>query len=278
MLKLQRIVKDYQAGDTTVHALRGVSLQFRESEFVAILGHSGCGKTTMLNIIGGLDHYTSGDLIINGKSTKDFSDADWDSYRNHSIGFVFQSYNLIPHQSVLSNVELALTLSGVSKSERRERAKKALESVGLGDQMGKKPNQMSGGQMQRVGYRRSAFLDTEAVVLGARLRLTPDDPAAIRRRMDDLMARRRQSQPLEYPSAGSTFKRPEGYFAGTLIEQTGLKGLTVGGAQVSTKHAGFVINVGGATSADVEELIRQVQQAVYAAHGVHLEPEVRIVR
>ena len=128
------------------------------------------------------------------------------------------------------------------------------------------------------GYRRSAFLDTEAVVLGAKLHLTPDDPAAIRRRMDDLMARRRQSQPLEYPSAGSTFKRPEGYFAGTLIEQTGLKGLTVGGAQVSTKHAGFVINVGGATSADVEELIRQVQQAVYAAHGVHLEPEVRIVR
>ena len=115
-------------------------------------------------------------------------------------------------------------------------------------------------------------------MLGAKLRLTPDDPAVIRQRMDDLMARRRQSQPLEYPSAGSTFKRPEGYFAGTLIEQTGLKGLTVGGAQVSTKHAGFVINVGGATSADVEELIRQVQQAVYAAHGVHLEPEVRIVR
>ena len=112
MLKLQQIVKDYQAGDTTVHALRGVSLQFRESEFVAILGHSGCGKTTLLNIIGGLDQYTSGDLVINGKSTKDFSDADWDSYRNHSIGFVFQSYNLIPHQTVLSNVELALTLSG----------------------------------------------------------------------------------------------------------------------------------------------------------------------
>lgn len=137
MLKLQQIVKDYQAGDTTVHALRGVSLQFRESEFVAILGHSGCGKTTLLNIIGGLDQYTSGDLVINGKSTKDFSDADWDSYRNHSIGFVFQSYNLIPHQTVLSNVELALTLSGVSKSERRERAKKALESVGLGDQLDK---------------------------------------------------------------------------------------------------------------------------------------------
>ena len=122
------------------------------------------------------------------------------------------------------------------------------------------------------GYRRSAFLDTEAGGVGARLRLPR------RQRMDDLMARRRASQPLEWPSAGSTFKRPEGYFAGTLIEQTGLKGLTVGGAQVSTKHAGFVINVGGATSADVEELIRQVQQAVYAAHGVHLEPEVRIVR
>ena len=155
MLKLQQIVKDYQAGDTTVHALRGVSLQFRESEFVAILGHSGCGKTTLLNIIGGLDQYTSGDLVINGKSTKDFSDSDWDSYRNHSIGFVFQSYNLIPHQTVLSNVELALTLSGVSKSERRERAKKALESVGLGDQLDKKPNQMSGGQMQRVAIARA---------------------------------------------------------------------------------------------------------------------------
>ena len=164
MLKLQQIVKDYQAGDTTVHALRGVSLQFRESEFVAILGHSGCGKTTLLNIIGGLDHYTSGDLIINGKSTKDFSDADWDSYRNHSIGFVFQSYNLIPHQTVLSNVELALTLSGVSKSERRERAKKALESVGLGDQLDKKPNQMSGGQMQRVAIARALVNDPDILL------------------------------------------------------------------------------------------------------------------
>ena len=164
MLKLQQIVKDYQAGDTTVHALRGVSLQFRESEFVAILGHSGCGKTTLLNIIGGLDHYTSGDLIIGGRSTKDFSDADWDSYRNHSIGFVFQSYNLIPHQTVLSNVELALTLSGVSKSERRERAKMALESVGLGDQLDKKPNQMSGGQMQRVAIARALVNDPDILL------------------------------------------------------------------------------------------------------------------
>ena len=127
MLKLKEIRKDYMAGDTVVHALKGVSLEFRESEFVAILGHSGCGKTTMLNIIGGLDQYTSGDLIINGRSTKEFTDGDWDSYRNHSIGFVFQSYNLIPHQSVLSNVELALTLSGVGPAERRARATEALE-------------------------------------------------------------------------------------------------------------------------------------------------------
>lgn len=155
MLSLKDIKKDYVVGDSTVSALKGVSIDFRENEFVSILGPSGCGKTTLLNIIGGLDRYTSGDLDINGKSTKDFKDCDWDSYRNHSIGFVFQSYNLIPHQTVLSNVELALTLSGVSKSERRERAVKALEQVGLGDQLHKKPNQMSGGQMQRVAIARA---------------------------------------------------------------------------------------------------------------------------
>ena len=155
MLELKGIKKDYPAGDGTVHALKGIDLQFRESEFVSILGPSGCGKTTMLNIIGGLDQYSKGDLVIGGKSTKDFKDRDWDAYRNHSIGFVFQSYNLIPHQSVLQNVELALTLSGVSKSERRQRAKKALEEVGLGDQLRKKPSEMSGGQMQRVAIARA---------------------------------------------------------------------------------------------------------------------------
>lgn len=164
MLKLKDIKKDYLAGDSTVHALKGVSLEFRESEFVAILGHSGCGKTTMLNIIGGLDHYTSGDLVINGKSTKDFTDGDWDSYRNHSIGFVFQSYNLIPHQSVLANVELALTLSGVGPAERKARAREALEKVGLGDQLDKKPNQMSGGQMQRVAIARALVNDPDILL------------------------------------------------------------------------------------------------------------------
>ena len=135
MLMLKNIKKDYLAGENTVHALKGIDLKFRNSEFVSILGPSGCGKTTMLNIIGGLDQYTEGDLIINGKSTKDFKNRDWDAYRNHSIGFVFQSYNLIPHQTVLQNVEIALTLSGVSKVERRALAKKALEDVGLGNQL-----------------------------------------------------------------------------------------------------------------------------------------------
>lgn len=164
MLELKNITKDYLAGDNTVHALKGISLQFRRSELVSILGPSGCGKTTMLNIIGGLDRYTDGDLIINGRSTKDFKDRDWDAYRNHSIGFVFQSYNLIPHQTVLQNVELALTLSGVSKSERRERAKKALEDVGLGEQLHKRPSEMSGGQMQRVAIARALVNDPDIIL------------------------------------------------------------------------------------------------------------------
>ncbi|MBQ6274662.1 MAG: ABC transporter ATP-binding protein/permease [Oscillospiraceae bacterium] len=155
MLKLISVKKDYHVGDFTVNALKGIDLSFREHEFVAILGHSGCGKTTLLNIIGGLDQYSSGDLVINGKSTKKFTDSDWDTYRNNSIGFVFQSYNLIPHQTVLSNVELALTLSGVGAAERRTRAVEALEKVGLGDQINKKPNQLSGGQMQRVAIARA---------------------------------------------------------------------------------------------------------------------------
>lgn len=164
MLELKGITKDYPAGSETVHALKGIDLKFRESEFVSILGPSGCGKTTMLNIIGGLDQYTSGDLIINGRSTTDFKDRDWDAYRNHSIGFVFQSYNLIPHQSVLQNVELALTLSGVSKAERRRRAAEALERVGLKSEMNKKPSQLSGGQMQRVAIAR-AIVNNPDIIL-----------------------------------------------------------------------------------------------------------------
>ncbi len=164
MLKLTNIVKEYPTGDEKVVALKGVDIEFRKSEFVSILGHSGCGKTTLLNIIGGLDQYTEGDLIIKGKSTKSFKDRDWDTYRNHSVGFVFQNYNLIPHQTVLSNVELALTLSGVSKAERKQRAKAALESVGLGDQINKKPNQMSGGQMQRVAIARALVNNPEILL------------------------------------------------------------------------------------------------------------------
>ncbi len=164
MLELKNIKKDYPAGDGTVHALKGISLKFRDSDFVSILGPSGCGKTTMLNIIGGLDQYTEGDLIIGGRSTKDFKDRDWDAYRNHSVGYVFQSYNLIPHQTVLRNVELALTLSGVSKSERKRRAKEALERVGLGTQLNKKPAEMSGGQMQRVAIAR-AIVNNPDIVL-----------------------------------------------------------------------------------------------------------------
>ncbi|MBR2948291.1 MAG: ABC transporter ATP-binding protein, partial [Lachnospiraceae bacterium] len=164
MLQLKSIKKDYPAGDGTVHALKGIDLQFRESEFVSILGPSGCGKTTMLNIICGLDQYTSGDLVINGVSTKSYKDRDWDAYRNHSIGFVFQSYNLIPHQSVLQNVELSLSLSGISKAERRRRAKEALERVGLGNQLRKRPSEMSGGQMQRVAIAR-AIVNNPDIIL-----------------------------------------------------------------------------------------------------------------
>ena len=164
MLQLKKIVKDYQTGDEVVKALKGISINFRKNEFVSVLGQSGCGKTTLLNIIGGLDRYTSGDLVINGRSTKEFKARDWDSYRNNSIGFVFQSYNLIPHQTVLANVELALTLSGVSKSERRKRAKEVLEKVGLGYQIYKKPNQMSGGQMQRVAIARALINDPDILL------------------------------------------------------------------------------------------------------------------
>lgn len=155
MLELKEITKIYTTGGTAVEALDNVSIAFRDSEFVSVLGPSGCGKTTMLNIIGGLDRYESGDLAVSGVSTKKYRDRDWDAYRNHTIGFVFQSYNLIPHQSVLKNVELSLTLSGISRAERRRRAKEVLERVGLGDQLNKRPNQMSGGQMQRVAIARA---------------------------------------------------------------------------------------------------------------------------
>ena len=164
MLRLDNIVKDYDVAGGKVHALKGVSLAFRSSEFVSVLGASGCGKTTLLNIIGGLDKYTSGDLVINGRSTRLFKDKDWDVYRNHRVGFVFQSYNLIPHQTVLGNVELALTIAGISKAERKKRAAAALEKVGLGDQLNKRPNQLSGGQCQRVAIARALVNDPEILL------------------------------------------------------------------------------------------------------------------
>ena len=164
MLELENIVKEYHTPDETVIALKGITLKFRKSEFVSVLGPSGCGKTTLLNIIGGLDRYTSGDLAIDGKSTKLYTDKEWDVYRNHSIGFVFQSYNLIPHQTVAENVELALTLAGVSTAERREHAKKALEKVGLGNKLNVRPNQLSGGQMQRVAIARALVNDPEIIL------------------------------------------------------------------------------------------------------------------
>ena len=164
MLRLSNITKTYKSGETTVQALKGISLSFRKNEFVSILGPSGCGKTTTLNIIGGLDKYTSGDLFIGGVSTKDFKDRDWDVYRNHRIGFIFQSYNLIPHQTVLGNVELALTISGISKKERIEKAKKALDKVGLSDKYYKLPNQLSGGQCQRVAIARALVNEPEILL------------------------------------------------------------------------------------------------------------------
>lgn len=164
MLRLDNIVKDYDVAGGKVHALKGISLSFRSSEFVSVLGASGCGKTTLLNIIGGLDKYTSGDLVINGRSTRSFRDKDWDVYRNHRVGFVFQSYNLIPHQTVLGNVELALTIAGIGKAERKARAAAALEKVGLGDQLNKRPNQLSGGQCQRVAIARALVNDPEILL------------------------------------------------------------------------------------------------------------------
>ena len=164
MLKLIDIKKDYEVAGESVHALKGITINFRKNEFVSILGASGCGKTTLLNIIGGLDKYTSGDLIIEGRSTKSFKDGDWDTYRNHSIGFIFQSYHLIPHQTILQNVELALTISGVEKAERKRRAIEALEKVGLGDKIHNRPNQLSGGQAQRVAIARALINDPEIVL------------------------------------------------------------------------------------------------------------------
>ena len=161
MLRLTSVTKDYKVADTSVRALNEISLSFRKNEFVSVLGPSGCGKTTLLNIIGGLDKYTSGDVSINGVSTKRFRDSDWDVYRNHRVGFIFQSYNLIPHQTVLGNVELALTIAGVGSKERTERAKKALDRVGLKGQYNKKPNQLSGGQCQRVAIARALAMDPE---------------------------------------------------------------------------------------------------------------------
>ena len=164
MLELRNITKEYITSSETVKALRGVDITFRDKEFVSILGPSGCGKTTMLNIVGGLDRYTSGDLVINGKSTKLYRDRDWDVYRNHRVGFIFQSYNLIPHQTVLGNVELALTIAGIDKEERVRRAKAALDKVGLSDQYNKKPNQLSGGQCQRVAIARALVNEPEILL------------------------------------------------------------------------------------------------------------------
>ena len=164
MLQIKGISKQYRTGELVQQALDDVSLNLRDNEFVSILGPSGSGKTTLLNVIGGLDRYDTGELVINGISTREYKDRDWDAYRNHTIGFVFQSYNLISHQTILANVELALTIGGISRNDRRERARKALEEVGLGDQLHKKPNQMSGGQMQRVAIARALVNDPEVLL------------------------------------------------------------------------------------------------------------------
>ena len=164
MLNLHSIKKDYVTSSETVHALKGISVSFRTTEFVSILGPSGCGKTTLLNIVGGLDHYTDGDLIIGNRSTKSYGDREWDVYRNHRVGFIFQSYNLIPHQTVLGNVELALTIAGISKEERIARSKEALDRVGLSDQYYKRPNQLSGGQCQRVAIARALVNNPEIII------------------------------------------------------------------------------------------------------------------
>ena len=164
MLQIKGISKQYRTGELVQQALNDVSLNLRDNEFVSILGPSGSGKTTLLNVIGGLDRYDTGELVINGISTREYKDRDWDAYRNHTIGFVFQSYNLIPHQTILANVELALTIGGISRNDRRERARKALEELGLGDQLHKKPNQMSGGQMQRVAIARALVNDPEVLL------------------------------------------------------------------------------------------------------------------
>ena len=164
MIQIKDIEKNYKAGDNIVRALKGISINFRENEFVSILGQSGCGKTTLLNVLGGLDRYDSGEIIINGKSTKQFKDKDWDSYRNHYIGFIFQSYNLIPHLTVLENVEIALSIAGLNRKEKREKAINALERVGLKNELHKKPNQLSGGQMQRVAIAR-AIVNNPKIIL-----------------------------------------------------------------------------------------------------------------
>ena len=187
MLKLVNIKKDYIMGDTKVEALKGINLNFRKNEFVSILGPSGCGKTTLLNIIGGLDKYTDGDLVINGVSTKEFTDRDWDVYRNHRIGFIFQSYNLIPHQTILENVELALTIAGMEKNERVEKAKNALDKVGLKGQYNKKPNQLSGGEQQRLCIARAIVNNPKLLICDEPTgNLDPDTSMGIMKVLDDI--------------------------------------------------------------------------------------------